>query len=217
MSSHRLCGIDLGWMPGTPQSCSITLPTRSQVLLANLFQLGLLSPWGHRSCLPGACSSHELPVESRPHLGIWCGVLPRLQVHLCSLMDPCGLQGSACSMRQGWNMAGVSGVTHGVGTRLCAAPKAPQDWQHCTSIPSTSCLDARHLFLTCSQIQSNSCGSRSLDLSPRFDSSDPSLRHSTRMFPLAFVASGTALKHIPRDNCRAGLLGHKSLQCWQQE
>lgn len=79
--------------------------------LANVFQLGVLSPWGHRSCLPGACSSHDLPIESWPPLGIWYGILPKLQVDLCSPMDPCGLQGSACSTRQGWNMAGVSGVT----------------------------------------------------------------------------------------------------------
>lgn len=181
MSSHHLCGIDLGWMPATPQSCSITLPTRSQVLIAKLFHLGLLSPWGHTSCLPGACSSHELPHGVMASFGHLVWDPPGVQVALCSLMDP---RGSACSTRQGWNTAGVSGVTHGVGTWLPTAAQAPQNCQHCTSDPSTSCRNARHQFLTCSQVQSNSCEPRSLDLSPHFDSTDPSLQHSTRKFPL---------------------------------
>lgn len=105
---------------------------------------------------------------------------------------------------QGWNMA-------------LHSPKGSPSLAALYPIPSTSCLDTRHQFVTCSQIQSNFCESKSLDLSLHFDSADPSLRHSTRRFPLTSVASGTASKHIPRDNCRAGLLSCKAPQCWQQE
>ncbi|KAK4831212.1 hypothetical protein QYF61_016049 [Mycteria americana] len=72
-------------------------PTGSQVLPANLLQRGVLSPQVHRSCQEPApaWASHRVTASFRHIHLLWCGVLHRLRVDICSTINLHGLQGDS--------------------------------------------------------------------------------------------------------------------------
>ena len=102
---------------------------RVQSFRHRLLQRGSL-PQGHKSCQQ-TCSSvgsslqrstdparsllqHGLPTGSQPPLGthlLWCGVLPGLQVEICSTVDLPGLQGDSLPHQ---------GLPHGLQGNLCS-------------------------------------------------------------------------------------------------
>ena len=112
-------------------------PTGSQVLPENLFQRGLLSPWVYRSCLePGpAWASHGVTASFGNPL-LRCGVLPGLQVEICSTVDLPGLQGDSLPHR---------GLPHGLQGNLCSSAWSTSSPSFCTDLGV-----CRVVSLTCS-------------------------------------------------------------------
>ncbi|KAK4832711.1 hypothetical protein QYF61_025172 [Mycteria americana] len=100
------------------QSCRNRLlqrgsPMGSQVLPANLLQHGLLSPWVHSSCqepAPAQASHRVTASFGCIHL-LWRGVLPGLQVDICSTVNLHGLQVDSLPHH---------GLHHGLQGNLCS-------------------------------------------------------------------------------------------------
>jgi len=101
-------------------------PTGSQVLSANLLQLGLLS-----LCRSTGPARSLLQPPSGIHL-LWRGVFHKLQVDVCSTVDLRGLQGTACLTVIIMGCRGISAPAPG-------APHPP---------PSALTLVSAELFLT---------------------------------------------------------------------
>jgi len=87
-------------------NCSSISPCHEVQSLRDCSSMG--PPWGHKPAPPWAPLStgparsllqHGLPMVSQPRLGIlllWHGVVPGLQVGICSTVDLHGLWGTAC-------------------------------------------------------------------------------------------------------------------------
>jgi len=90
------------------------LSTGPQVLPVNLLQHGLLSPQGHGSCQEPApvWASHGVTVSFRCIHLLQRGVLPGLQVDICSTVDLRGLQRHSLPHR---------GLLHGLQGKLCSS------------------------------------------------------------------------------------------------
>jgi len=109
-------------------------PTGS-ALPANLLPCGLLSLHGARAPASSLLQC-RLSTRSQPTSGIhllWCGVLLRLQVQICSTVDLHGLQGHSLPHH---------GLHHGLQGNLC-----PSAWSS-SSPPSSRTLVSAELFLS---------------------------------------------------------------------